>query len=93
MKQKRKKSAHVSELSLADVGRIEVICKKKHEELLLTGVLRILRYGSDQMRFMTKAGVLGIEGSELDCVIYANGSIGLVGRMTSLSLTRGEEIK
>ncbi len=91
MKQKQKKKVAISELPSMDRGRIEVVCKRKNEELLVTGVLRILAYGSEKMCFEIKSGRLTVEGDGLDCVIYTNGAIGLVGKVHSLVLTHREE--
>lgn len=90
MRQKKKKTPVHTGLPLSDLGRIELVCHKTGEELLITGVRRILLYGRERMSFKTKGGVLVIEGEALDCVIYKSGSVGLVGKVRTLSLARKE---
>lgn len=96
MKGKEKKqnlSAPRGELPLFENGRIEITDACGCKELLILGVVRILRFGEERMSFARRQDNVTVEGSGLCCVSYASGAVGIRGKVTLLSFASEEAAK
>ena len=92
MKKRTEKKAHppAASLPIVEGGRIEIIDDGTEKELLILGVLRVLRFGEEEMAFARQRDELHIKGQRLSCTSYASGAIGLRGRVESISFWRKE---
>ena len=80
------------ELPIAEGGRIEIIEVGESKELLILGVVRILRFGQECMSFARRRDEVTISGASLCCISYASGAIGIRGRVEEIAFRgRGEK--
>ena len=93
MKEKEKRvrmGAPRGELPLFEGGRIEIVEVGGCKELLILGVLRILRFGEERMAFSRRRDCVTVEGSALACISYASGAVGIRGNVSTLSFSGRE---
>lgn len=93
MKGKEKRinaSAPRAELPFLESGRVEIVDAGGCKELLILGVVRILRFGEEKMAFARRHDNITVEGSALSCVSYASGAVGIRGQVSALFFSREE---
>lgn len=90
---RRRRHAPREGLPLFEGARVEVVLHGRDKQLTVTGVVRILEYGEERMRFLMKKGELLLEGHDLACTLYTSGAIGIFGRLSTLSFLEGKELE
>lgn len=83
---------HTTELPLSERERIEIVRVGERRRVVLCGVKRILQYGEKEMTFRLRGECVAIAGEGLSCTFYADGAVGVMGKVYSLRFLRDAEV-